>query len=285
MSEPAASRDFDTAEGYADYFRTLGPGSRYTPEQFRDFFRPLDPEAFRGRRVVELGFGHGSFLWHWGRIGPARLAGVDLGDAVDAARAKLAGLPEGVLDLRRGDLTTADLGSHDLAYCIGVIHHLREPHQGFLALLRHTAPGGCFHGWVYAREGNGFALRAVDALRRIGARLPWWATKWISGLWVGATVFVYAKALRLLPPAWARRLPAGAYCLSQADRDFAFFHFLATDFLVARHTVYLDRPTLEAWLRHPEVEPGSVYLIHRNGNSWTFGGRRRAEARGTQAEG
>ena len=70
MSEPAESGDFDTAQGFADYFRTLGEGSRYTPEQFRDFFRPLDPEAFRGRRVVELGFGHGSFLWHWGRVGP-----------------------------------------------------------------------------------------------------------------------------------------------------------------------------------------------------------------------
>src|SRR5262245_66088573 len=105
LREPAAFRYLDTAQGFADYFRTLGEGSRYTPEQFRDFFRPLDPAAFRGRRVVELGFGHGSFLWHWGRVGPSRLAGVDLGDAVEAARAKLAHLPEGVLDLCPGDLT------------------------------------------------------------------------------------------------------------------------------------------------------------------------------------
>jgi SAM-dependent methyltransferase len=277
MSEPAASRDFDTAQGFADYFRAIGAGSRYTPEQFRDFFRPLDPEAFRGRRVVELGFGHGSFLWHWGRVGPARLAGVDLGDAVDAARAKLAHLPEGILDLRRGDLATADLGRHDLAYCIGVIHHLRDPHQGFLALLRHTEPGGCFHGWVYAKEGNGLLLRVVDAIRRAGARLPWWVTKWVSGLAIGSVLWAWTKLLRRLPRRLAGRLPAGAYCLSLGDRDFAFFHFLATDFLVARHTVYLERATLEAWLRHPEVDPASVYLIHRNGNSWTFGGRLRSE--------
>jgi SAM-dependent methyltransferase len=274
VSEPVASPDLDTARGFADYFRTMGAGSRYTPAQFVDFFRPLDPEAFRGKRVVELGFGHGSLLWHWARIGPARLAGVDLGDAVEAARARLADLPGGVLDLRRGDLAIADLGEHDLAYCIGVIHHLQDPHRGFLALLRHTAPGGCFHGWVYAREGNGLALRAVDAIRRACARLPWWAVKWGPGLAIGTALRVAAKLLRVLPGSVAPRLPAGRYLRSLGDRDFAFFHFLATDFLVARHTVYLDRPTLESWLRHPQVDPRTVYLIHRNGNSWTFGGRR-----------
>jgi SAM-dependent methyltransferase len=276
MGEPIASADLETAEGFADYFRTLGHGSRYTPEQFRDFFRPLDPEVFRGRSIVELGFGHGSFLWHWARIGPARLAGVDLGNAVDAVRAKLSHVPPGVLDLRRGDLVAADLGPHDLVYCIGVIHHLADPHAGFLALLRHTAPGGCFHGWVYAKEGNGVALRAVDAVRRAGARLPWWATKWGPGLAIGAALFAWAKLLRRLPASVAQALPAGPYAITLADRDFAFFHFLATDFLVARHTVYLDRETLAGWLRHPDVDPVSVYLIHRNGNSWTFGGRRSA---------
>jgi hypothetical protein len=102
-------------------------------------------------------------------------------------------------------------------------------------------------------------------------------TKWVSGLAIGSVLWAWTKLLRRLPRRLAGRLPAGAYCLSLGDRDFAFFHFLATDFLVARHTVYLERATLEAWLRHPEVDPASVYLIHRNGNSWTFGGRLRSE--------
>jgi len=273
MGGSDAAGDVQVAEGFADYFRTLGPGSRYTDAQFRDFFHPLDPEAFRGRRLVELGYGHGSFLWHWVRVGPARLAGIDLGDATPALRTRLADLPEGVLDLRRGDLTSADLGPHDLAYCIGVIHHLSDPHAGFLALLRHTSPGGCFHGWVYAKEGNGIGLRVVDAIRRAGTRLPWWVMKNGPGLAIGAALWAWAKLLRRVPVGLAERLPAGRYCRSQADRDFAFFHFVATDLLVARHTVYLDRPTLESWLRHPDVDPASVYLIHRNRNSWTFGGR------------
>ena len=100
---------------------------------------------------------------------------------------------------------------------------------------------------------------------------------------MAVALFVYARTLRLaaklLGEEKIRQLPAGTYALSIADRDFAFFHFLATDFLVARHTVYLDRATLERWLRHEAIEPGSVYLIHRNANSWKFGGRKKSVGR------
>ena len=275
MSDATPSADLQTARGFADYFRTIGEGSRYSEAQFRDFFAPLDPAEFRGKRVIELGFGHGSFLYHWGRCAPARLSGVELGDTIGPVLDKLRHLPEGMLDLRRGDLTSAELGPHDLAYCIGVIHHLQTPADGFGALLRHTRPGGRFHGWIYAREGNGVVVYAVDPIRRLSGRFPWWVTKWVTGLAIAIPLFTYAKLLSRLPEPVARRLPLQAYCRSISERSFAFFHFLATDFLVARHTVYLDRGTIEAWLQDPRVDPDSVYLIHRNGNSWKFGGRRR----------
>jgi hypothetical protein len=36
--------------------------------------------------------------------------------------------------------------------------------------------------------------------------------------------------------------------------------------------VYIDRATVERWLSDPRVEPGSTYVVMRNGNSWKFGG-------------
>jgi SAM-dependent methyltransferase len=281
-SAPPKPADLETADGFAAYFRTLGEGSRYSPEQFRDYFHPLDPDSFRGKEVVELGFGHGSWLHHWSLCGPARLSGCDLGDAVEAARRKLRHMPEGVLNLQRADLTMADLGEHDLAYCIGVIHHLRDPHAGFEAVLRHTKPGGRFHCWVYSREGNAVVIHGVDVLRRLGSRLPWWATKWSSGLFVALPLLVYSRGLGWLTrrgdrgARLASHLPLAGHLLPHAGRDFRFFHFLATDFLVARHTVYLDRDTLAAWMKRPEIDPDSVYLLHRHSKSWQFGGRKRS---------
>ena len=279
MLESETSRDVGTAKGFADYFRTIGEGSRYTHEQFLSFFSPVAPESLTGQRVVELGFGHGSFLQHVVGYRPARLSGVDLGDVVEETRRKL-GPCEGVeLSLQRGDLTTVDLGPHDFAYCIGVIHHLQEPEQGFEAVLRHVKPGGRFHCWIYSREGNALVIYGLDVVRKLSARLPWWANKWGPGFVIAALLFAYTKAVGFLEriggERLARALPLHAYCRSVADRDFAFFHFLATDFLVARHTVYLDRDRLVTWLSRQEVDPESTYLIHRNGNSWTFGGRRR----------
>jgi SAM-dependent methyltransferase len=279
MAEPRDAADHGTAQGFADYFRTMGAESVYTDEQFRDFFAPLDPDSFRGKEVIELGYGHGSFLQHFVRREPAHLRGVDLGDGLEQTLARLGDVPPGRLDLRRGDLTQAALGEHDLAYCIGVLHHLDDPEQGFEAVLRHTRPGGCFHCWVYAREGNALVAGVIDPVRRLTARLPWWVTRWGAGLAIGGAAFAYAKLLRALGRVGAgglvKRLPQGEYLSTLADRDFAFFQHLATDFLVARHTVYIDRARAQRWLAHAQVEPGSTYLIHRNGNSWKLGGRRR----------
>ena len=52
----------------------------------------------------------------------------------------------------------------------------------------------------------------------------------------------------------------------------------AFDQLVARTTAYIPRARVEVWLSDPRVEPGSSYIVLRNGNSWKFGGVRRVSA-------
>jgi SAM-dependent methyltransferase len=276
------SADARTAEAFAESWNRVGEGSVYSREQFLDWLDPIDPAELRGRRVVELGFGNGSLLHHVASYAPARLAGIELGDTLETTRRNLPPLPEGVLDLHRGDLVEASLGEFDLAYCIGVLHHLQDPEAGFRALLRHTKPGGRFHAWVYAREGNGIIVTLVDPLRRIASRLPWWITKYAIALPLVIPYFLYARMLRALSgPATGGSglrsfLPLRDYSLWIAERPFRFFRHVAFDQLVTPRTVYLRRATIDAWLRHPEIDPGSVYRILRNGNSWKFGGRKRA---------
>jgi hypothetical protein len=61
-----------------------------------------------------------------------------------------------------------------------------------------------------------------------------------------------------------------------AQREFAFFRHVAFDQLVTPQTTFFDKQTLEGWLAaRPEVDPQSVYILFRNGNSWKFGGRRK----------
>jgi SAM-dependent methyltransferase len=269
--EPKDSR---TAEAFASSWNTVGTGSVYSREQFLDWFDPIAPESVAGLSVLELGFGNGSLLAHMGTLGPSRLCGIELGDTGEATRRNLAHLPPGLVELHRGDLVTAELGTFDLVYCIGVLHHLADPDAGFRSLLRHTGPGGRFHGWVYAREGNALVRSVVEPARRVGSRLPWWLTKYGIALPLVLPYFVYAKLLRSLGRGAPRFLPLREYSRWIASRDFPFFLHVAFDQLVTPTTRYFDRAVVERWLASPEVEPGGAYVVFRNGNSWKFGGRR-----------
>lgn len=264
--------DVRTAEAFASSWNRVG--SVYSRAQFDEWMEPLTAADFAGKEVLELGFGNGSLLAHAATLGPRRLAGIELGDTLEQTR-KLLGKAIAPLELHRGDLTTASLGVYDVVYCIGVLHHLAEPRRGFESVLRHTKAGGRFHCWVYAHEGNAVIRWIVDPIRRIASKLPWWLTKYALALPLVVPYYLYAKTIAQVP-SLARRLPLGAYALWIAREPFRFFHHVAFDQLVTPRTVYLRRAEIEQWLRDPRVEPESVYVIFRNGNSWKFGGRRGA---------
>jgi SAM-dependent methyltransferase len=271
----ADRRDARTAAAFATSWNTVGNGSVYTREQFLDWFTPIDPQTVRGRTVLELGFGNGSLLYHMGGYGPARLAGIDLGDTLEQTRKNLAHLSPAMLELYRGDLTTADLGTFDLVYCIGVLHHLEDPSAGFASVLRHTRPGGRFHCWVYGAEGNGVVRNVVDPIRAVACRLPWWMTKYGVALPLVIPYYAYAKGLAALPMPLGDQLPLAAYSRWIARREFPFFHHVAFDQLVTPRTRYLRKGEIEALLRRDDVDPESTYVVRRNGNSWKFGGCRK----------
>jgi SAM-dependent methyltransferase len=277
-----SSSDRETATAFAESWNRLPPGSVYTREQVLDWFAPLDLESIRGKDVLELGFGNGSLLVHVASFRPARLAGVELGDTLETARRNVGSVAssETEVELHRGDLTGAELGMFDLVYCIGVLHHLRDPDAGFDAVLRHTCSGGAFHVWVYAREGNAVVRYLVDPVRRVSSRLPWWLTKYGLALPLALPYFAYAKTLRGLWPSGAPRrlrpfLPLHDYSLWIASRGFGFFHHVAFDQLVTPTTSYIPRETVDRWLTHPTIDPASRYVVFRNGNSWKLGGRRK----------
>lgn len=267
--------DQETAEAFAKSWNTLPQGSVYTREQFEEWMLPVAEADVRGREVLELGCGNASLLVHMTGWSPGRVEGVDLGDSVKSANRNMAATGFKDWSITRADLTTFTSEGFDLVYCIGVLHHLAQPRKGLDAVVRNTKPGGRFHCWVYAREGNAVIRYFVEPLRRLCSRLPWWFTKYFVATPLAVPYFFYAKCLARLPR-WnvLERLPLYAYSLWIARRSFDFFRHVAFDQLVTPRTVYIPRETIEEWLRgYDSLDPGSTYLIFRNGNSWKFGGR------------
>lgn len=272
MNGPA---DATTARAFSESWNRIG--SVYSRAQFVEWFDPIKPEDIDGKTVVELGFGNGSLLAHVAQCHPARLVGIELGDTLEQTWRNLEGSPVKP-ELHRGDLTTVNLGRFDIAYCIGVLHHLDSPDAGFASVLRQTADGGRFHCWVYAREGNALIRMVVEPVRRVASRLPWWITKYLIAFPMVFPYFLYARLLRaagfLTETSVLRWLPLFGYTRWIASEPLRFFHHVAFDQLVTPRTRYIRRTTVERWLQTPGIDPASTYIIFRNGNSWKFGGRR-----------
>jgi len=266
--------DIATARAFASSWNNLPQGSVYSTEQFEDWLLPLTKHDIRGKNVLELGCGNGSLLVHMISWDPAYLEGVDLGDSIQSARKNMEASRAQQWRIVQEDLVRYASNGFDVVYSIGVLHHLKEPHKGFEAVLRNVKAGGKFHCWVYAREGNAVVINIVDPLRKVVSRLPWWMTKYLVATPLAAPFFCYAKMLSLAHTVnFLKRLPQFDYCQWIAKREFSFFRHVVFDQLVTPQTTYIGRNMIAHWLESDaRIDPSSTYIIFRNGNSWKFGG-------------
>ena len=278
MRASTPTADESTAQGFSHSWNNLPVGSVYSYDQFAEWLAPLNAENAANKRVLELGCGNASLMVHMASWLPAELTGVDLGDSVIAARQNMEPIKNVNWKIEKADLTSFSAGSFDLVYCIGVLHHMSSPEEGFAAVLRNTKPGGYFHCWVYGREGNSLIVLFVEPIRRVASRLPWPITKFMIALPLAVPFFILSQLTRYLPDKLSSRIPLGKYFNWISKRPFSFHWHVAFDQLVARRTCYLRRETIQQWFNKNDskIDPQTRYIISRNGNSWKFGGRRRA---------
>lgn len=268
------SKDQATADAFANSWNSLPAGSVYTTDQFTDWFSPLGISDVEGADVLELGCGNGSLMIHVLDWRPNHLHGIELGSAIQSAHRNLDLSAYHNWSLEHADLVSYNGGGYDIVYCIGVLHHLQNPSAGFAAVLANVKPKGRFHCWVYAREGNALVRALVDPARKVTAQLPWWLTKFGIAAPLSVLFFVYAKVVsKIRGYHLATRLPLFLYCQWIARRDLRFFWHVVFDQLVTPKTCYIERRTIERWLSDKRIDPDSIYIIMRNGNSWKFGGR------------
>jgi len=269
------SKDRKTAAAFAKSWTNLPRGSVYTRAQFKEWMSPLTPQDITQKNILELGCGNGSLMVHLVEWHPSYVEGVELGISAETAEKNLALTGFKNCKIVKADLTKTDSQGFDLVYCIGVLHHLQNPASGFDAVIRNTRPGGRFHCWVYAREGNGIVRCMVDPMRKIFSRFPWWFTKHVVATALVIPYYYYARLIdKFKDYPLVKKLPLYAYSLWISKREFVFFRHVAFDQLVTPQTTYIPKNTVNQWLQsHPDIDQKSTYIIFRNGNSWKFGGR------------
>jgi ubiquinone/menaquinone biosynthesis C-methylase UbiE len=139
---------------------------------FSGYVRPLTPDWFEGKRVLDVGTGSGRHSYHAARLG-AHVVACDLGDSIDVARRNL---PDQVLTVQAdAEALPFASGCFDLVMSIGVLHHLPDQQTALQEIVRCTKPGGRVQLYVYWQppvQWHRPVLRLVGLARRITVRMP-----------------------------------------------------------------------------------------------------------------
>lgn len=194
--------------GYSwDAFSELTPEQE---EQFRRWTVLLDPDdGWQGLRFLDVGCGAGRNSYWAMKYGAASGTAIDVDEtSLAAARRNLATWSDVDVSNQSAYEIAAE-GEFDIAFSIGVIHHLAEPDRALRKMREAVKPGGRVLIWVYGRENMERYLALMDPLRRVlFRRLPMPVLQSLAHLptallWfllrIGLNRLAYFRLLRQLP--------------------------------------------------------------------------------------
>jgi SAM-dependent methyltransferase len=142
-------------------------------EQFRRWTVPLKPQDWQGLSFLDVGCGMGRNSYWPMTYGARGGCAVDIDErSLASARRNLARFPT-VEILRSSAYELPYIERFDIAFAIGVLHHLDDPERALQRMARAVKRGGRVLIWVYGREGNRWLVSVLDPLRRgLFSRLP-----------------------------------------------------------------------------------------------------------------
>lgn len=259
----SSPQDESTAATSASFGYEWNSFSNPRPEDegnWRRYFSGVDLSLLAGRLALDAGCGMGRYTRFTASYVEALVA-LDGSDAVEAAARNLADTPNTLVI--KADLRNPPLGPRTFGFvsCLGVLHHLSDPLEGFRALTNLLEEGGLLLIYVYSRPAKmnmrAVGLAAARMLRRLTRRIPF---PWLRALsapiaavlygfvvWPGTLGDLFGiHALSGLPLTVYRKLPLRALWLDTFDRLSAPIEF---------RYVWRD---VEPWFRDAGLEVLSI---------------------------
>lgn len=147
--------------------------SEHYEGQFRNWTTPLTPSDWEGKKVLDVGCGMGRNSFWPMKWGAKSVTAFDYDErSVSRAKETLKEFPNAsVLFKSVYDIDWKN--EFDIAFSIGVIHHLKDPKLALKNMVSALRPGGMLLVWVYSYEGNEWIVKYVDPVRiHITSKLP-----------------------------------------------------------------------------------------------------------------
>ncbi len=269
LRAPLGAEQQATAEAFGYEWTHFTDLDEQYRAEFLDWIKPITPEFFRDKVVLDAGCGKGRHAFLSAEFGAREVLAVDVSEAVLAAYANTRHLPH--VHVVQADIYALPFRRpFDYMYSIGVLHHLPNPRAGFQSLVRHLKPGGRVSVWVYGREGNGWIVKVVNPLRiYVTSRLPKVLTRIVS--FAFAVPLYLALKLAYGPVNQRESLRSlrkllfyNDYLSEIARYSFSENYWNVFDHLVAPTAFYLQRQEVENWF----VGFESKEITQKTGNSW-----------------
>ncbi len=228
--------------------------------QFKKWVMPLTPADFAGKRVLDAGCGMGRNSYWALKWGAREVVAFDADErTVKSAFKNLRQFPNArVLFKNMYDIDWRD--EFDIAFSIGVIHHLGNPLAAVRKLAEAVKPGGKVAVWLYGHEGNEWIVTFVSPLRRlVTSRLP------------PALLYRLAYAASIPLYLFIKVVPIRSVYLSQLKGfKFRHVHLIVFDHFLPSIARYYRREEAERLLADAGLV--DISLNHCNAVSWVVVG-------------
>ncbi|MCF7835508.1 MAG: class I SAM-dependent methyltransferase [Candidatus Marinimicrobia bacterium] len=223
--------------------------------QFRKWISPLKPEDFKNKKVLDVGCGMGRNSYWFLKHG-ADVVAFDYDKRTVGAAKKL--LDDRVKFISVYDISYKD--EFDLAFSIGVIHHLPDPELAIRKMTESVKIGGQVLIWVYGYENNEWIEKIVSPVRKLfTSKLP---PKLLDFL----TYFVSVPFYLLI-----KTLPFKHVYLKQLKIfGFKHVHSIIFDQLLPEIAHYYTKDQARGLLEQAGLK--DIQINSCNNNSWTVVG-------------
>ncbi len=232
--------------------------------QFEQWVYPLTMDDFKNKKVLDAGCGMGRNSYWVVKWGAAEVVAFDYDErSVKAAQHNLKEFNNARVEFK--NIYEIDWQNEfDIAFSIGVIHHLENPRKAIENLIRALKSGGKILIHVYSYEGNEWVVRFVNPLRKyITSRLPVGIVHFIS-YFFSVPLWVFVKIFKA----------PGSYLKQLSGFKFWHVHSIVFDQLIPQIANYWREEEARNLLADFRVIDG-VKIYRVNNNSWSVFGKKK----------
>ena len=233
-------------------------------KQFKNWTFPLSENDFNNKVILDAGCGMGRNSYWPLKWGAKELVAFDV-DERSVNRAK-----ETLKEFNNAEVVYKSIydidwkDRFDIAFSIGVIHHLKDPIKALQNIVASLKKEGTLLVWVYSYEGNEWIPKYVDPIRKnITSKLPVSIVHFLSyfcsiPLWGFVKIF---------------RGPSG-YLKQMSTFDFWHIHSIVFDQLIPDVANYWSKSDVEKLFSKLNLSDVSIKMPP-NGSGWIINAKKK----------